>query len=182
MQSLLIFCLCTILVLWSSGGTFNQNSGRIAIVGGTLIDGTGAPPIPDSLILIDNEIITYAGKRQSHSGPLSNTRIIEAKGKFIIPGLIDMHVHYEEWMGKLFLANGVTTVKDTGNDPDWIIKERDRTNASSNVAAPRIIACGPVVDGTDPIWKMYSTHIANAGDEAGARKIVRDLAEKKLIA
>ena len=167
-----------LLLLWASAGGLVQGANRIAVVGGTLIDGTGAPAVPDSLILIDNGIITYSGKRGSHAASLAGARVIDAQGKFVIPGLIDMHVHYEQWMGKLFLANGVTTIKDTGNDPDWITKERDRINASPHIAAPRIIACGPVVDGTDSIWEMYSSHIAKADDEAGARKIASALVEK----
>jgi len=175
----LILGLIAILFLSVSGEPVQEDN-RIAVVGGTLIDGMGVPPIPDSLILIDNGIITYAGKRQFHPSLPSGARVIDVKGRYIIPGLIDMHVHYEDWMGKLFLANGVTTVKDTGNDPDWITKERDRINRSSDIVAPRIIACGPVIDSTDPIWEMYSTHIAKAGDVIEARKIVRGLAEKKV--
>lgn len=154
--------------------------GRIAIIGGTLIDGTGAPPLKDSLILIEGGIISYAGKKEPQISRLADAQVIRAQGKFIIPGLIDMHVHYEEWMGKLFIANGVTTIKDTGNDPDWITKERDRINHSPSLAAPRIIACGPVIDGSDAIWEVYSTHIAKAEDEAAARTIVKELAEKRV--
>ena len=179
MRSLLVFCFCTILFLSASMGGGAQ-SDRIAIVGGTLIDSTGAESIPDSLILIEGGVITYAGKQESQGWSPSNEQVLEAKGKFIIPGLIDMHVHYEGWMGQLFIANGVTTVKDTGNDPDWVTRERDRIKASANVAAPRIIACGPVVDGTDSIWKMYTSHIATADDETSARKVVKELVAKKV--
>ena len=181
MRSSLTLCFCTILLLSAPiGSGCVPQPDSIAIVGGTLIDTTGAESIPDSLILIEDGVITYAGKQETQGWSPSNEHVLEAKGKFIIPGLIDMHVHYEEWMGKLFLANGVTTIKDTGNDPDWVTRERDRINASGNVAAPRIIACGPVVDSTDSIWEMYTSHIATADDETRAREVVSELVAKKV--
>jgi predicted amidohydrolase YtcJ len=129
------------------GGGLPLQSNRTVVLHGTLIDGTGSPPIRDSLILIEDGVITYAGKREDRFLSKPAFRIIDASNKWVIPGLTDMHVHYEDCMGKLFLANGVTTIKDTGNDPDWVIKERDRINMSSAVSAPRIVACGPVIDG-----------------------------------
>jgi predicted amidohydrolase YtcJ len=63
------------------------------IIGGTLIDGTGRPPIKDSVIVIKDEWITAVGKRDQVEIP-PGAEIIDASGKTVLPGLIDAHVHF----------------------------------------------------------------------------------------
>ena len=63
-----------------------------ALIGATLIDGTGQPTIPDSAILIDKEYIKDVGPRESVEIP-DNTEIINVSGKVIMPGMIDCHDH-----------------------------------------------------------------------------------------
>lgn len=58
------------------------------------------------------------------SGPIEvpqDAEIIDASGKYLIPGLIDMHIHYRDWAPELFVNHGVTTVRDNGNNLQWII-------------------------------------------------------------
>jgi imidazolonepropionase-like amidohydrolase len=67
--------------------------GRIqAIAGGQLIDGTGSDPVPDALVLIDGDRITYAGKAAGVAIP-RGAELVEAEGATIMPGLFDAHVH-----------------------------------------------------------------------------------------
>src|SRR5258706_8800032 len=63
-----------------------------AIVGGRLIDGTGAEPVGDGLVLIDGDGITYAGSARGQSIP-RGARTIDAAGASVLPGLMDVHVH-----------------------------------------------------------------------------------------
>ena len=63
------------------------------IIGGTLIDGTGRPPIKDSVIVVKDEWITAVGKRDQVEIP-PGSEIIDASGKTVLPGLIDAHVHF----------------------------------------------------------------------------------------
>lgn len=68
-------------------------------------------------------------------------------GCTVIPGLIDTHMHFMRWQGPVFLAFGVTTVRDTGNDLQWILQCRDECLQQ---AWPRILSLGPLLDGTPP--------------------------------
>ena len=78
------------------------------------------------------------------------TEGIDARGKWIVPGLIDMHVHYHPgWMDALFLRHGVTTVRDVGSGLDSILELREASRAPG-VPRPRIFACGPLIDGPSP--------------------------------
>ena len=65
--------------------------------------------------------------------------MVDLDGRFVLPGLIDVHVHYFEWMGELFLAHGVTTVKDVGNDIAWIASTRDEIEAGTRQGAADLL-------------------------------------------
>ena len=83
----------------------------IVIEGGTLIDGTGASALSGTRILIEDGRIQEIGQPEELNIP-AGARVIDAAGKYIIPGLIDSHVHYDmPWLHRLYLANGVTTVR-----------------------------------------------------------------------
>jgi hypothetical protein len=123
--------------------------GVTALSGATLIDGTGAPSVPDSVILVRNGKIEAAGPRGKISIP-KNAQVIDLKGKTVAPGLWDMHAHFEqvEW-GPIYLAAGVTTVRDCGNEFEFITAVRDAIQSGHGVG-PRLLLAG-VVDGSGPI-------------------------------
>src|SRR5262249_27430775 len=80
----------------------------LLIKGGTLIDGTGRGVVQDAQILIRDgmiEDVRGGGALERTSG----VEVLEARGKFIIPGLIDSHIHYRDSNAELFVAHGVTT-------------------------------------------------------------------------
>jgi len=108
--------------LCAAAGTQTRS---IAIVGGTLIDGTGRPAVEDAAIVIRDGRFQEVGRRGQVRLP-QGAEVIDAKGKTILPGLIDGHCHYWEWVGELYLAYGVTTCPDINNSPtDWILAQRD---------------------------------------------------------
>ena len=78
----------------------------------------------------------------------ANAEVINGAGKYLIPGLWDMHVHlwYREHQFPLYLANGVTGVRDMGSDLNWVNHWRDQIKAGK-LLGPRIQTCGPAVDG-----------------------------------
>jgi imidazolonepropionase-like amidohydrolase len=121
----------------------------LAIVGATLIDGTGAPALADSAVLIHDGSIVAAGLRTKVKVP-KDAHVIDAKGKFLLPGLWDMHAHFEqvEW-GPIYLAAGVTTVRDCGNEFEFITAVRDAI-AQGRGLGPRLLLAG-IVDGTGPL-------------------------------
>ncbi len=78
---------------------------KIAFVGGKLVDGTGAAPVEDSLVLVDDKKIAYAGPRTEVP---EGYEVRDIQGRTIMPGLIDTHLHFS---GNL-----------TDNDNDWVIE------------------------------------------------------------
>jgi imidazolonepropionase-like amidohydrolase len=126
-------------------------SKRLAIVGATLEDSTGAPPISDSVILIEDGVIKAVGARAQIHIP-HGTQILNATGKFAIPGLWDMHAHYEqvEW-GPIYLAAGVTSVRDVGNEFDFITALHSQLDRRLNPAIGPHLEFAGIVDGLGPI-------------------------------
>jgi imidazolonepropionase-like amidohydrolase len=120
----------------------------IALVGGNLIDGTGAAMVADSTVVIKKGRIAAAGPRARIKIPKHAT-IVNVSSKTILPGLWDMHAHFEqvEW-GPVYLAAGVTTVRDCGNEFEFITAVRDAI-ASDRGLGPRLLLAG-IVDGTGP--------------------------------
>src|SRR5262249_50819079 len=71
-----------------------SRAANIALVGGALIDGTGKPPVVDSVVLVKDGRIVKAGSRNEVEIP-KNAQVVDARGKTILPGLWDMHAHFE---------------------------------------------------------------------------------------
>ena len=132
-----------------SKGISGSRAQKIAIVGGTLIDGTGSPAVTDSVVLIENGKFTAAGPKSQVKIPAGFQKV-DARGKTILPGLWDMHAHFEqvEW-GPIYLAAGATTVRDVGNEFEFITAVRDAV-ANGRGLGPRLFLAG-VVDGTGPL-------------------------------
>jgi cytosine/adenosine deaminase-related metal-dependent hydrolase len=129
-----------------SRGIPGSRSSALAIVGATLIDGTGSAPVLDSAVVIQNGRIKAVGPRSRTKIP-KDANVIDAKGKFLLPGLWDMHAHFEqvEW-GPIYLAAGVTTVRDCGNEFEFITAVRDAV-AHNRGLGPRLLLAAEV-DGT----------------------------------
>lgn len=129
--------------------TLSPNAVRIksnlVLVHGTLIDGTGAGPIPDSVIIIQNETIAAVGRFSQIKIP-EDIKIIDLKGATILPGFINAHVHrgYNEHNLAAWAQAGVTTVRDVGADPrNNLFAFRDRVVTKPQYA--RLVAAGPMV-------------------------------------
>ena len=152
----------------------------IAIVGGTLIDGTGRAAVTDSVVVISGGRFQEVGKRGEVTIP-QGAEVIDAKGKTILPGLIDGHCHYRDWMGEVYLAYGVVTCPNISNNPvDWIIAQREGVRNGS-IRGPRVWASANIIDGPPPegtgtLRRQRTSIIVDSEDEA--HKAVRSLAEK----
>ena len=119
-----------------------------AIVGGRLIDGTGKPAVENAVVILQNGRIAAAGPAASTPVP-QGAQIVDANGKSVLPGLWEMHAHFEqvEW-GPIYLATGVTTARDVGNEREFIVAARDAIAAGRGIG-PRLVMAG-VVDGSGP--------------------------------
>ncbi|MBI4463480.1 MAG: amidohydrolase family protein [Acidobacteria bacterium] len=123
--------------LWALGlnlGLLAQTP-TLIIEGGTLVDGTGGPPQNDAVIVIESNKIAAVTQKGRFSFP-PGVRVISATGKYILPGLIDLHVHWWDWMPELFLAHGVTSVVDLSSG-DWQLEQK-KLLASGQLRGPRM--------------------------------------------
>lgn len=122
--------------------------GRVALVGATLIDGTGREPIPNATVVVENGRIVAAGASTSTTVP-AGARRIDVSGKTIVPGLWDMHAHLHqlEWAPS-YLATGVTSVRDMGNEFQFAIAFRDAIKRKQ-VRGPNLFLAG-LIDGPGP--------------------------------
>jgi imidazolonepropionase-like amidohydrolase len=139
-------------------------STSVAIVGATLVDGTGRAAIPDSVVVMQGDRIVAAGPRSKVKLP-KGTRTIDGRGKWLLPGLWDMHAHFQqvEW-GPIYLAAGVTTVRDCANEFEFITSVRDSIDAGRGLG-PRLLLAG-IVDSDSPM-AIGVTRINAASDVAG---------------
>lgn len=155
-------------------GAFAQD---IAITGATLIDGNGGLPVPDSVLVIHESRIAAVGPRAAVVIP-TGARIIDATGRFIIPGLIDTNVHLSLYGGardryetlakyssrqdeivieaaQIALRYGVTTVRDSYGMLRPLVRVRDRI-ARGDVMGARILAAGNIVGWGGPYSISFS--------------------------
>ncbi len=135
----------------------------------TIIDGSGAPAKPDMTVAITGNRITELGPGTDVRVP-QGAQVVDATGKFMIPGLWDMHVHwfrYDKAFLQLFPINGVTGVRIMWGGPihfGW----RKEIQEEGTLLGPRMAIAGNILDGPKPIWPG-SMAISN---EAEAREAV----------
>ena len=121
----------------------SEVSGTFAISGATLIDGTGASPVLDSVVLIRNSRIGAAGARATVPVP-RGVRVIDGTGKTLLPGLWEMHIHASGVeFGPALLAAGITTARDCGGEFDYLVAQRQAID-KSNAPGPRMLLAGLV--------------------------------------
>ncbi len=118
----------------------------------TVIDVSSGRLEPDQTVVVAGERIAEVGKTGKVTLPRS-ARIVEARNKFLIPGLWDMHVHGTgiDNFSKLYIANGVTGIRDMFTLMDQI--QAERVQIRNGQPGPRIVAAGRIVDGPKPIWR-----------------------------
>ncbi len=121
-----------------------------AITGATLWDGTGAAPVPDAVVLVAGSRITCAGPRSRCAVPAGATTV-DGRGRFLLPGLIDTHVHLLFRQNGItdtsiksdlhdLLARGITTLRDMGNNPARLLEAVDAAAPAPRVFAMQLVA------------------------------------------
>jgi len=173
----------------------------LAIVNGTVIDGTGSAPLTKGVVLIDDGRITAVGSKRDIAIP-SGAELIDAKGKYVIPGLMDANLHlainvdtdllikyegrYHEAIqesAQITLKVGLTSVFDTWGPRAPLVKARDEIN-SGEVIGSRIFLAGNIIGYDGPfspdflggIPKPYITNaFANRINEIWQQGVGREL-------
>ena len=148
----------------------------------TVIDTNGGPVQPHRTVIVrDGKIEEVGSSARGMGGKLSGTHV-DGTGKFLIPGLWDMHVHivFGDWFPRakevtlpLFIANGITGVRDMGSDLEILQQWRKEISAGALIS-PRIVMAGPMLDGPQP---RFPSSIAIRTPEDG-RRAVDDLKQR----
>ena len=112
-----------------------QQAPPLVLKGATIIDGTGAAPIVNATLLVEGDRIRSV-IRDGGALP-AGAQVIDLAGKFVIPGLIDSHVHWGPWMGELYVNHGVTSVLVQLDVP-----AAERASYAASLSTPRVFHCG----------------------------------------
>ena len=117
----------------------------LVIQGGTLIDGTGRPPIDNAVIVIEGDRFKAVGRSAEVAIP-QGAQVIDARGKTVLPGFIDGHCHWEAFWGELYLHLGITTCVEieTNQNGPWALAQKDGTNLGK-IRGPRIWPAGQAI-------------------------------------
>ena len=170
--------VCCALAAAAAHADPGTSPASFAITHVTVIDATGAPSSPDMTVVVKNRHIAEIAKSDAVHVPAGLT-VVDGRGKYLIPGLWDMHVHtvFGDWLPRnekivlpLFVANGVTGVRDMGGDLP-VLKEWRAQIASGHLLGPRMVIAGPMLDGPTPRFPS-SAPVANAAD---GRRVVDEL-------
>ena len=154
-----------------------RDSKTLVITHVTVIDATGAGPKPDMTVVVRAGRI--AEIERASRKVRKDALVVDGRGKFLIPGLWDMHVHtnFGDWLRggaeiilPLFVANGITGVRDMGGDLHQLLEWRKQIEAGT-ILGPRMLISGPMIDGAPPHFPA-SVPVTTAAD---GRKAVDDL-------
>lgn len=128
--------------------TATEEASILAIVGATVLHDPRLEPLEDATVVVRGPRVAALGPRRSIEVP-EDARVVHADGRWVIPGLWDMHVHLTDATDlamPVLLANGVTGVRDMGGDPEAVV-DMERRRQSGELPGPRIVMAGPYVDG-----------------------------------
>ena len=147
------------LVVGCAGATF-------AIRDVTVVDPTGGPSQPHSTVVVHGEKIAAFGPTASTPIP-KDARVVEGRGKFLIPGLWDMHVHlwYPQNQLPAYLAQGVTGVRDMGSDFTRVAAWR-KAILDGKALGPHVLTSGPAVMGKPSDDPKLPSIVASTPEEA----------------
>jgi imidazolonepropionase-like amidohydrolase len=155
--------------------SLETSGAAVAITNVTIIDTTGGPAKPNTTVVIRGDRIAEIGETAGTKVP-AGARVVDGTGKYLIPGLWDMHIHtfFGDWVpgGRevtlpLFIANGITGVRDMGSDLEPILKAR-RDVSNGTLLGPRMVVSGPMLDGPK---SQFPAAIAIATPEDGRRAV-----------
>jgi len=138
-----------------------------AIVGVAVVDVEAGRLVPDQTIVVTGEVIQAVGPRPEVAVP-AGSAVIDGRGLYAIPGLVDAHVHYldPEVFGRVLLANGVLLVRDMGQPTEQALYLRGALNRG-DMLGPEMITTGWILDG-DPPLIPYMGLAVDSPDEAKA--------------
>jgi hypothetical protein len=161
--------LSSVLLLLLSAGVSGQ-APRLALTHASVVDLVAGLVRADQTVVIRGDRIASVGGTPVPGG----SQQVDVRGAYVIPGLWDMHAHLQmsgDSAGALYVANGVTGVRDMGSDLDMILPLRASIAASARVG-PRIVAAGPILDDA-PERFPFRLRVRTAEDGAAAVRMLK---------
>jgi len=169
-----ILLLLLVLPMTTNLDHSNETS-ALAFTHVTVIDVIGERALPDMTVIIKAGRIADLGTTGKVSVP-RDARVIDSTGKFLIPGLWDMHVHtsYKSFLS-LFIANGITGVRDMGGSPAEFepLQQWRKQIDNKTLLGPRVVAAGVHVDGPRPLGRPNSMNVSSEREARDAVNLLR---------
>jgi dihydroorotase-like cyclic amidohydrolase len=160
-QALFLLALALLPLLFRGQSQEIGEANTIAFTHVTVLDMMGGPAQSDMTVIVTGNRITDVQQSQN-AKILKGIKVVDATGKCMLPGLWDMHVHALRQQGfdtdnffPLFIANGITGVREMGNSPVAMSEVRHirKEIETGKRPGPRFFVCGPLVDGGFSGWK-----------------------------
>ena len=173
-----VLCLC-------SG--FAMAQGRLAVVGGTVVNVRDGSLLANATVVIEGDRIVSVS---AGAAPPQGATVVNAQGKYVLPGLIDLHVHYMDWAPELYLNHGVTTAVDLGRASTWMLAQREGV-LQGTIPGPRLFIAARFEGERTPreelfartaLERVYADQISGGalvGTVAAGNHIVKNAAEAR---
>ena len=143
--------IVTVVALLAVGSGWAHAGQQVVVRGGTLVDVRDGRLLEGAVIVIDGDRIVSVGSE----GPVPvGATVLDATGKYVLPGLIDLHVHYKDWAPELYLNHGVTTVVSLGDTYEWISAQKEGIE-SGEIPGPRLLYSTENLDGAREDLRGY---------------------------
>jgi imidazolonepropionase-like amidohydrolase len=164
---------CSIITIaataFATASLKSQASG-FSIVNVNIVDVVSGEVLSPRTVTVIGDRISAISEASAAPG----ATVVDGTGKFLIPGLWDMHAHIQgnerAWL-PLYIANGVTGIRDMGADLDFILDIREAT-ASGRTLGPRIVAAGPILDDAPADWP-FRIRVRNADEGRAAVQLLK---------
>ncbi len=166
--AMISLCLFLLAALSPFASISHAQSSDFVITHVTVINPGAARPQHDMTVIVHDSTIASVVPSNTYQ-PSATTRIINGEGEFVIPSLWDMHMHFRDADRdlKLDIANGVLGIRDMGDPASDVFPLRDAI-ASGKQLGPKIVACGPILDGPNSWVNTKFLLTVNTADEARA--------------
>lgn len=147
----------------------------------TVVDVERARVIPDQAVATKGDRIVAVGDDAEVARAWSASRKIEAKGRFLIPGLWDMHMHFgggpalaeeNKALLPLYIAHGITTIREAAGDMPYDVLTWRQEIADGKLFGPRLLTAGPKIEGLKPIWNGTLETGSEADVDAAVAKLI----------
>ena len=154
-----LFFLCSFIILLSACSQDKKEHFDLVIQNGSLIDLESGDIITKTIFIVDGRIKKIRDPKGG--SPYETAQVLNAEGKFILPGFWDNHVHFrggDSLIGanknflNLFIANGITTVRDAGGDLTTSVMKWKKEISEGKLVGPTIFTSGPKIDGPKATW------------------------------